>query len=184
MWLSSHAESVPTPPSPTGRSDLAFGISHLTSVDGITWTATHSNPLASLYKSGEVAGGQQPSVVYDQSTGRFDMWFSNDTAMEAATIQCSFNTVLGFWHAASTDGVNWTADYSKRALTYDPQLAYESSGFLTGVKVISVGGKLFAYYSAFGTQQIPDPALYTCPDPQKMLQPAVLTLNRAHYIAP
>lgn len=178
MWFSSFAETVP------GRTPLAFGIAHATSTDGITWSAPHTNPLSTLAKPGEVAGGQQPSVLFNPAANRYEMWFSNDTAAEKATIPCSFNTVKGFWRALSNDGVSWTPDYSKRDLIYDPRYAYESLGFLTGVKVVLDNETYRAYYSAWGTEQIPDNTLYLCPDQQGGLIPGVLTLNRATFTPP
>ncbi len=184
MWFSSYAETVPSPAGPSGRTPLAFGIAHATSPDGVTWTAAHSNPLASLAKPGEVASGQQPSVLFNTATSQFEMWFSNDTAAEKATIPCSFNTVQGFWHAVSSDGINWSPDYRQRALSYDTRYGYESLGFLTGIEVVLVDGSYRAYYVAWGTQQIPDPSLYRCPDQQGGLIPAVLTLSMGTYVSP
>ena len=184
MWFSSYAESVPDPVSPVGRLPLAFGISYMTSSDGVNWSAAQDNPLASLYKAGEVAGGQQPSVLFNEGTNEYEMWFSNDSATEKNSIPCSFNTVVGFWHAISNDGVNWTPDYSRRALQYDTQYGYESLGFLTGVEVVRVAGQYLAYYVAWGNEQIPDQSLYLCPDQQGALIPSVLTLNRATYVSP
>ncbi len=184
MWFSSYAESVPNPVAPAGRLPLAFGIAHLTSTDGITWSASHSNPLSSLAKVGEVAAGQQPSVLFNPTLSRYEMWFSNDTDAEKAAIPCSFNTVKGFWRAVSSDGVNWTPDYSKRHLAYDTQYAYESLGFLTGVDVVLINGTYRAYYSAWGMEQIPNATVYLCPNQQGGFMSAVLTLNRATLIQP
>jgi hypothetical protein len=181
MWFSSYAETVSNPVAPTGRTPLAFGIAHATSTDGVSWSFPHSNPLSSLAKSGEVAAGQQPSVLFNPTAARYEMWFSNDSAAEKASIPCSFNTVVGFWRAVSNDGVTWTPDYSKRDFTYSTQYGYEALGFLTGVKVVLVNGTYHTYYSAWGTEQIPNPSLYLCPDQQGQLISAVLTLNRATY---
>ena len=175
MWFSSYAETVPS------RTPLAFGIAHATSNDGVTWNAPHSNPLSTLAKSGEVASGQQPSVLFNPTAAQYEMWFSNDSSVEKATIPCSFNTVKGFWRAVSSDGVSWIPDYSKRDLTYDTQFAYESLGFLTGVKVVLDNGTYRAYYSAWGTEQIPVNSAYLCPDQNGGFIPAVLTLNRATF---
>ncbi|HKR58165.1 MAG TPA: hypothetical protein VJS64_00425, partial [Pyrinomonadaceae bacterium] len=176
MWFSSYAQTVPN------RTPLAFGIAHATSNDGITWSAPHANPLSTLAKPGEVAAGQQPSVLFNSATSQYEMWFSNDSAAEKATIPCSFNTMKGFWRAVSSDGVSWIPDYNKRDLSYDMQYAYESLGFLTGVEVVLDNGTYRAYYSAWGTEQIPNNSVYLCPDQQNNLIPAVLTLNRATFI--
>ena len=184
MWFSSYAETVPIPVSPTGRTPLAFGIAHMTSSDGVNWSTSHANPLASLRKPGDVASGQQPSVLFNQNTNQYEMWFSNDTDTEKRSLPCSFNTVIGFWRAVSSDGVNWTPDYARRTLEYDTQQGYEALGFLTGIEVVLVAGRYQAYYTAWGTEQIPDQSVYLCPDQQNNLIPAVLTLNRASYVSP
>lgn len=179
MWFSSYAESVTDPVTVAGRTPLAFGIARVTSTDGVTWTAPHDNPLASLAKPGETAAGQQPSVLFNPDTQQYEMWFSNDSDTEKAILPCSFNTVHGFYHATSDDGINWTPDYSTRDLTYDTQHLYESLGFLTGIEVVFHQSTYQAYYSGWGTEQIPDDSVYRCPDQQGDLIPAVLTLNRA-----
>jgi hypothetical protein len=184
MWFSSYAETVPTPVSPIGRAPLALGIGHAASPDGVTWTSDHPNPLPSLAKPGDVASGQQPSVLFNPSRNRYEMWFSNDTGAERDSIPCSFNTVVGFWRAESFDGVTWTPDYAARSLTYDTGFGSEASGFLTGIEVVSVNGQYYAYYSAWGTEQIPDSDVYLCPDQTGGLISAVLSLNRAAYIPP
>jgi hypothetical protein len=181
MWFSSYAESVSDPATVSGRSPLAFGIALATSSDGITWSNSHDNPLSSLAKPGDVASGQQPSVLFNPDTSQYEMWFSNDTDTEKSTLACAFNTVNGFWHAVSRDGINWAPDYNARDLTYDMQYGYESLGFLTGIEVVYVNGTYQAFYSAWGTEQIPDDSIYLCPDQQGGLIPAILTLNRATY---
>ena len=176
MWFSSYAETVTA----SGRTPLAFGISHVTSSDGITWSAGgQDNPLNTLAKTGETSAGQQPSVLFNTGTNQFEMWFSNDSDTEKQAIPCSFNTVTGFWHAVSTDGITWTPDYTARDLSYDNSLGYEAYGFLTGVDALLVNGTYYLYYSAWGSTQIPDQSLYLCPDQTGALFPAVLTLNRA-----
>ena len=112
------------------------------------------------------------------------MWFTNDTLAEELSLPCHFNTVIGFWHAVSSDGVQWIPDYAKYNLEYSTQYRYEVLGFLRGIDVVLVNGQYHAYYSSFGTEQIPDSSLYLCPNQQNILIPAVLTLNRAMYISP
>lgn len=179
MWFSSYAESVPSPISTSGRIPLAFGISHMTSTDGVTWTASHDNPLASLAKNGDVVGGQQPSVVFNSTSNQYEMWFSNDTDAEKAMIPCHFNTVNGFYHATSNDGITWMPDYSDYDLAYDTNKAYESLGFLTGVEALIVNNVYYMYYVAWGTEQNPDSSVYLCPGQTAgSLHSAALALNR------
>jgi hypothetical protein len=184
MWFSSYAEFVPEPVTASGRSPLAFGIALVTSSDGINWSTNHDNPLLSLAKPGEVAAGQQPSVLFNPDTDQYEMWFSNDSDTETSTPPCNFNTVNGFWRAVSNDGINWTPDYSARDLTYDTRHGYESLGFLTGIEVAYVNGTYRAYYCAWGADHIPDDTVYLCPDRQGGLIPAVLSLNLATFTLP
>ena len=181
MWFSSFAESVPSPVAPTGRLPLAFGIAHATSTDGINWSSTHDNPLSSLAKPGEVAAGQQPTVFFNAADSQFEMWFSNDTDVEKRTVPCNFNAFIGFWRATSADGINWTPDYTTRDFSYDNSLPYEELGFLTGVEVVMVNGIRHAYYSSWGTEQIPNNPAYLCPDHVGGVMPAVLTFSRISF---
>jgi len=84
----------------------------------------------------------------------------------------------------NNNGINWEPDYSSRDLTYDAQVAYESLGFLTGIEIVLVNGAYQAYYSAWGTEQIPDDTVYLCPDQQGGFISGVLSLNRAILIKP
>ena len=173
MWFSCFAETAPV------RSPLAYGLGHATSRDGVVWEFPNANPLATLYKQGDVSGGVQPSVLFNTSIAKYEMWFSNDNSEDKVSIPCSFNTVKGFWKATSIDGVIWSPDYTKRSLIYSSQLGYEALGFLTGVKVILKDDAYYAYYSSWGNEQIPDKSIYLCPDQKGLLMPGVLTLNRA-----
>jgi hypothetical protein len=184
MWFSSYAETVPDPVEPTGRTFLAFGISHVTSTDGIAWTAGHDNPLASLAKPSEPTSGRQPSVVFNSARNRYEMWFTNDSEAETDSIPCDFNTVVGFWHAVSDDGTTWNPDYSGRSLSYDAAYAYEGLGFLTGVEVVLLDGTYHMFYSAWGTEGIPNPNPYYCPAQGGGYLEALLSLNRATAEAP
>jgi hypothetical protein len=184
MWFSSYAESVPMPVAANGRVPLAFGISEMTSTDGINWGASHDNPLSTLYKPGEVSGGQQPSVLFNTNTNQYEMWFSNDTAADKVSLSCNFNTVVGFWRATSVDGISWTADYTTRNFSYDIRYAYEQFGLMTGVEVVWVNNQRHMFYSAWGNDQVPDANLYKCPDQQGNLFTAVMTLSHAVYTTP
>lgn len=179
IWFSSMAETVPAPVSPVGRTPLAFGISHATSTDGINWSTSHDNPLSSLRKIGEVASGQQPSVLFNSSSNQYEMWLTNDTALESTLMPCSAFQAYGFWKAISNDGVNWTPDYVSRDFAWIPTFSYEANGLFTGVEVVRVNGEYRAYYTAWSNSNIPDPSLYLCPDQFNGFIPAISTLNLA-----
>jgi hypothetical protein len=172
LWCSSYAENA-------ARSALAFGISHARSVDAHTWTVPATNPLASLYKTGELAGGEQPAVLYDSGRGRFEMWFKNDTTAERQLIPTDWFTAYGFWHATSTDGIAWTPDYGTRDFAWEPNRDYETYGLLTGCSVVRHGGVDRMFYCAWGTHGIPDTALYQVPLRSGGSTPAVITFSCA-----
>jgi len=89
------------------------------SANGSAWTFPAANPLASLYKPGELAGGEQPAVLYDTGKARFEMWYKNDTAAERLLIPTDWFTAYGFWHATSADGIAWTPDYARRDFSWE-----------------------------------------------------------------
>lgn len=172
LWCSSYGETA-------GRSPLAFGISHARSGDGLTWSFPAANPLASLYRPAELGGGAQPAVLYDAAQSRYDMWFTNDSAAEAALLPTSWFTAYGFWHAVSSDGVLWTPDYAARDFQWDAQHPNEVYGLLTGCSVARRAGEDRMYYCAWGTVGIPDPSLYTVPLRAGPTVPAVMTMGLA-----
>ncbi|HEX3132781.1 MAG TPA: hypothetical protein VHX44_04270 [Planctomycetota bacterium] len=177
LWCSSYAED-------SARSPLAFGISHARSTDGHAWTFPAANPLASLYKSGELAGGEQPAVLYDAGLHRFEMWFKNDTAAERLLIPTDWFTAYGFWRATSSDGVTWTPDYSIRDFAWNGSRDYETYGLLTGCSVVRHDGVDHLFYCAWGTHGIPDPTLYQVPLRSGSTVPAVITFAKATREAP
>jgi hypothetical protein len=177
LWCSSYAEDA-------ARSPLAFGISHARSADGHAWTFPAANPLASLFRSGELGGGEQPAVLYDAGLHRFEMWFKNDTAAERLLIPTDWFTAYGFWRATSSDGVAWAPDYGKRDFAWEGARDYETYGLLTGCSVVRHDGVDHLFYSAWGTHGIPDPALYQVPLRNGSTTPAVITFAKATREAP
>ena len=175
LWCSSYAERIDA----GQRSPIAFGISHARSSDGLQWTLPTANPLASLFRPGDVAGGQQPAVVHDAVRGRYEMWFKNDTPAESASIPTAFFTALGFWRAVSADGITWTPDYSARDFVWRGELDYERYGLLTGAAVVRRGDVDLFYYCAWGDRSVPDPLLYTVPLQSGGSVPAVTSWSLA-----
>lgn len=175
LWCSSFAESV----NGSARSPLAFGISHARSADGVTWTMPAPNPLDSLYKPGELAGGEQPAVLFDAVRGRYEMWFKNDSDAERALLPTLFFTAYGFWHAVSSDGLTWTPDYGERDFAWRSDLDYEQYGLLTGCSVVRRGDVDSLYYASWGVRGIPDPARYLVPLQAGGTVPAVITFGLA-----
>ena len=174
LWCSSLADDA-------SHNPLGFGICLARSTDGITWTTPAQNPLPSLFKPADVAGGQQPAVLFDATQNRYHMWFKNDTAAESALIPTSYFTAYGFWHATSIDGISWTPDYSQRDFPWKNTLDYETYGLLTGCSVVRRSGIDHMFYCSWGTRGIPDTALYQVPLTSGGLVPAVITFNLATH---
>ena len=177
LWCSSYAEDA-------ARGALAFGISHARSTTGTAWTFPAANPLASIYKTGELAGGEQPAVLYDADQGRFEMWYKNDTTAERLLIPTDWFTAYGFWHATSSDGIAWTPDYSKRDFAWEGAHDYETYGLLTGCSVVRRDGIDRMFYCAWGTHGIPDPLYYQLPLRTGSTVPAVITFDQAFRQTP
>jgi hypothetical protein len=122
---------------------LAFGVSHASSTDGITFTVTPGNP---------VAPGQQPAAVYNAARCEWEMWVRADSAAETALVPSTFNQAYGFRRWTSMDGVTWASNPSApHDFVFDSLLASEKWGLLTGVDVVQVGNTQHMFYVAFGT---------------------------------
>lgn len=176
LWCSSFAESIAVG---GARTPVAFGISFARSNDGVAWTMPTTNPLASLHKPGDLGGGEQPAVLYDASRNRYTMWFKNDSSAERALLPTTYFTATGFWRAISTDGRQWSVDYSQRDFQWRPELDYEQYGLLTGCAVVRRDSTDLLFYSAWGTRGIPDPARYQVPLQAGGTVPAVITFGLA-----
>jgi predicted GH43/DUF377 family glycosyl hydrolase len=75
-----------------------------TSVDGITWVRSPSNPILVHTVSWEGNGVYFPSVIYENNT--FKMVYMNRSAN-------------AFGMATSSDGINWTKDSNNPFFTED-----------------------------------------------------------------
>jgi hypothetical protein len=157
---------------------LAFGISHATSTDGVHWQPSPNNPVPSLRNADNV-GGQQPSVAWNPTLGRWEMWFTSDTDAEVAQIPSTFNPALGFWMATSPDAVSWQVDYDRpRDLYWRPGSPHEEHGLLTGAEVAIVDGTRHIFYTGWGSVDVPDGFVVPVRD-RRGTVPAVLNLIHA-----
>ncbi len=170
MWMSSAAFD------PSGNA-LAFGIAHAASADGIHWTPTPGNPLATLRRSGELSSGQQPSVLWNPAKQRYEMWFTNDRPGDTARVPATMFQAFGFWHATSTDGIRWEPEYGDEPdFRWDAAYPGERWGLLTGVHVMLHDGQYRLYYAAWSSTGVPP--LFTAPT-QAGSVPTVTALNLA-----
>jgi len=149
MWMSAYAEDA-------DHSPLAFGISEASSPDGIHWTPAAVNPLPSLRRPGEVAAGQQPSVLYNPRTNLYEMWFTNDRERDQERTPATLFQAFGYWHATSPDGIQWTPEYGEEPdFRWDPVYPSERWGLLTGVHVLLHEGRYMMYYSGWSAVDVP-----------------------------
>lgn len=134
MWFSAVIFSA------TGEG-IGGGISYATSSDGSHWTPSRKNPLRSLIRDNPPTAGFQPSVLWNQAKGRFEMWFSNDRKDELEPVPAKEHTVLGYRYASSTNGEDWTNFFQQgRDFSWDKNSPFEELGLITGVGVGSRTG--------------------------------------------
>ncbi len=175
LWMSGYAEDADHVP-------LAFGICEASSVDGIHWTPAAVNPLPSLRRPGEVAAGQQPSVLYNPQTRLYEMWFTNDREIDQERTPATLFQAFGYWHATSSDGIHWVPEYGDEPdFRWDPSHASERWGLLTGVHVLLHGGRYMMYYSGWSAVDVP--SLFLTPT-RRGLVDGVTALNLATRPAP
>lgn len=130
------------------------GICYATSTDGINWTQLGSLPtLLNTSTVGVVA--QQPSVIYNDVKKIYEMWLVIDDPAYA-NIGIPGLAVGGYYHATSSDGINWIYD-SKTSFdfTWNKSLAYENVGLATGADVLFYNNTYYMYYPSFTTQNVP-----------------------------
>lgn len=176
LWFSSFACSGASCETVTDR-----GIGHATSADGTTWTVQQS-PVRSLLRASadDTTGGTHPSVVYDATYCRYEMWLANDLPGENDNQPTELANAAGIWHAESRDGSTWSIAYDRaRDLVWNEAMpdAGEGLGLRAGADVAANGGRLMVYV---GYDDDNVPAGYTLPDrSQAGARPGVMTLDVA-----
>ncbi|HTL87537.1 MAG TPA: hypothetical protein VL856_20300 [Acidimicrobiia bacterium] len=157
------------------------GIGHATSTDGSTWTLDAA-PVPSLLRASAdpSSGGIAPSVIYDEAHCRFEMWFENDLANEN-TNQIK-DSVVGIYHATSTNGTSWTVSYTQlRDLVADGTAGGEHLGMRSGADVAMKSSGRYLLYTGFDDQNVPANATLTTTTGTTA---GVMTLNLATRDAP
>ena len=135
----------------------AYGIAHATSTDGIHWVVAEAPVLSLLRSSADRnSGGGQPSVIYDTTHCKWELWMTSDLANEHANQPVNFNNMAGVWHADSTDGIAWHVNFAfARELTWTSTEAGEHLGLLTGADVGDNGSGRLMLYVGFDDQNVP-----------------------------
>jgi hypothetical protein len=181
LWFSSFACSGTS----CGVVD-AYGIGHATSTDGVHWTVDAA-PIASLLRASAdtKSGGAQPTVIYDETHCRWEMWLTSDApATENDNQPIEFNNMVGVWHATSTNGSTWSINYNTiRDLVWDQTAQGEHLGLLTGADVARKGTGRFMVYVGFDDQNVPTGSYLPDRTPTGF-RAGVMTLNIATRDAP
>lgn len=139
----------------TSHRPIQSGISHATSADGIKWIPSANNPLPTLHRSIDGVAGQ-PSVVWNDALQGWEMWFTDDSTLDALRVWGQQSATVGFWYAFSTDGLTWSrAPRAQRNFEWSAGLRSESRGLITGVAVVLVGDQYRMYYSAYTDDPAP-----------------------------
>ena len=179
LWFSSYACAGAT--ARVCDSTLAYGVGHATSRDAIHWTPDPEVPIASLLRvpGNRATGPGQPSVVWDASHCRWEMWATSDAAGEDDAQPVVFNNMAGVWHATSADAASWQIDYGgARDLAWDPSAPGEHLGLLTGADVAVRGDERRMVYVGFDDRNVP-PGLFVPIRTEPRFMPGVFALNVA-----
>ncbi len=134
------------------------GIGHAVSRNGVSWRASRKNPLPSLMRERPIIPSTQPSVVWNERKGSFEMWYSNDRTVELDDVPENARefAASGYWYASSKDGDEWRTLYATgRDFRWDRRYAPERYGLVSGVEVVLRQGEYRMYYNALGAAKVP-----------------------------
>lgn len=134
------------------------GIGYASSRNGVSWHGSRKNPLPSLMRERPIIPSTQPSVVWNQQRGLFEIWYSNDRAVELAQFPQDARefAASGYWYASSKDGEEWlTLHGAGRDFRWDRTSDAERYGLVTGVEVVLRQGEYRMYYTALGVTKVP-----------------------------
>lgn len=137
---------------------VSGGIGHAVSRNGVSWRASRKNPLPSLMRERPIIPSTQPSVVWNDRKRSFEMWYSNDRAVELDDVPENARefAASGYWYASSKDGDEWRTLYAAgRDFRWDRRFAPERYGLVSGVEVVLRRGEYRMYYNALGAAKVP-----------------------------
>ncbi|MEO0814499.1 MAG: hypothetical protein AAFY60_16690, partial [Myxococcota bacterium] len=127
------------------------GICYHTSSDALQWT--HHGVVSGLNRAFAI----QPTVYFNPTLERFEMYVVMDTPEEEAQIHdLGTNLTLrvtGFYHAVSSDGRQWTeVDPSRPQFGEDLGRLWENRGLATGADAELKDGVVYFFYPSFTTE--------------------------------
>ncbi len=121
----------------SGFAATTYAIGLATSLDGITWTRSPSNPCLENGLAGEWDSFRVHTPEVIDRDGKFDMWYIGSDGL---------NSRIGM--AYSTDGTVWTREESNPIL--EPQGSDWESGYLSSPSVVPGSSYDMIYYAAKG----------------------------------
>ena len=134
-----------------------IGVSHATSTDGVHWTPLEA-PIRSLLRASAdtKTGGAQPSVVYDTTHCRYELWLTSDVGTENDVQPTELDNSMGAFKAESNDGLVWSLNYARpRDLPWSQTEAGEHLGMMAGIDIAqNTTGRLMVY-TGFDDQSVP-----------------------------
>jgi hypothetical protein len=149
---------------------LAFGVSSARSMDGIHWKFSNTNPIATIN------GSAHPSVVWNETTNEWEMFFARDSDEDKSQIPSVFNPMFGIFRSTSSDLQTWSPPTSMRDFVWDNTQENEIYGLVAAGDMSMVNGEHRYYYPAWSKNNVPDGFLV----PTKTgTLPAVMGINLA-----
>lgn len=121
-----------------GEKDGTSDIFHAVSEDGIHFVRTSDDPVLSPEEPWEKQALMCPSVIWDEKTQKFRMWYSGGEQYEP--------TAIGY--AESRDGLVWTKNPLNPVFTADPASEWEKHK-AAGCQVFLHDGYFWMFYIGY-----------------------------------
>jgi predicted GH43/DUF377 family glycosyl hydrolase len=122
----------------TGQAKGHSWIGYATSPDGVTWQRLSDRPVLTADQPWEKVAVMCPSVLWDERTKLFRMWYSGGEQNEPNAIG----------YATSPDGLTWTKHTGNPIFVPDPQAPWEQHK-VTGGQVEKCGDWHVMFYIGF-----------------------------------
>lgn len=119
----------------TGQTESNSCLGYARSQDGIHWTDRSISPVLTPEKTWEKTSVMCPSVLYDEESKNFRLWYSGGDQNEP--------DAMG--HATSPDGIHWKRTSDQPVFQPDPDQAWESARTTAGQVLLHQGWYLLFY---------------------------------------
>lgn len=122
----------------TGQANGHSAIGYAVSSNGRDWTRVGNQPVLTPTAPWEKEAVMCPSVLWDEGTKTFRMWYSGGEQFEPDAIG----------YATSPDGTHWTKDAANPIFRPEPKHAWESAK-VAGAEVIDHDGWFYMFYIGY-----------------------------------